>query len=76
MTKLRKQFNHMPAKWSLLQQRYTDEHDANREAVARSVKRAESGSITLVYGTKDERHNQAVVLKGFIKTRVLGILVN
>ena len=70
-TELRKWFSHDPAKWSQFKQRYTDELEVNREEVARSVNRAEDGPIKLIYGAKDEQHNQAVVLKEFIETRIL-----
>jgi len=70
-TELRKWFSHEPAKWDRFKKRYTDELEANREEVARSVNLAGHGPITLVYGATDEQHNHAIVLKEFIETRVL-----
>ena len=70
-TALRKWFNHDPAKWRRFKQRYTNELEANRDEVARSVNRAGHGPITLVYGAKDEQCNHAIVLKEFIETRIL-----
>jgi uncharacterized protein YeaO (DUF488 family) len=70
-TELRKWFSHDPAKWAPFKQRYTDELEANREELARFANRAGQRPITLVYGAKDKEHNQAVVLKEFIKTRIL-----
>ena len=75
-TALRKWFNHDPAKWRRFKQRYTNELEANRDAVARSVNRAGHGPITIVYGAKDEQHNQAIVLRKFIETRILGTRVS
>ena len=75
-TALRKWFNHAPAKWRRFKQRYTNELEANRDEVARSVNRAGHGPITLVYGAKDEQHNQAIVLREFIETRILGTRVS
>jgi len=75
-TALRKWFNHDPAKWRRFKQRYTNELEANRDEVARSVNRAGHGPITLVYGAKDEQHNQAIVLRKFIETRILGTRVS
>ena len=75
-TALRKWFNHDPAKWRRFKQRYTNELEANRDEVARSVNRAGHGPITLVYGAKDEQHNQAIVLREFIETRILGTRVS
>ena len=70
-TALRKWFSHDPTKWGRFKQRYTDELEANREEVTRSVDRIEHGPITLVYGAKDVHHNNAIVLKEFIETRIL-----
>ena len=70
-TALRKWFSHDPTKWARFKQRYTDELEANREEVTRSVNRIEHGPITLVYGAKDVHHNHAIVLKEFIETRIL-----
>ncbi len=70
-TALRKWFSHDSTKWVRFKQRYTDELEANREEVARSVNSAGHGPITLVYGAKDEQHNHAIVLKEFIETRIL-----
>ena len=75
-TELRKWFSHDPSTWGRFKQRYTDELEANREEVARSVNRAGHGPITLVYGAKDEQHNHAIVLKEFIETRILGTRVS
>lgn len=75
-TSLRIWFSHDSAKWARFKQQYTDELEANLEEVARSVNRAGHGPITLVYGAKDEQHNQAIVLKEFIETRILGARVS
>ncbi len=75
-TALRIWFSHDPAKWGRFKRRYTDELEANREEVARSVNRAGLGPITLVYGARDEQHNHAIVLKEFIETRILGARVS
>ncbi len=75
-TALRNWFSHDPTKWGRFKQRYTDELEANREEVARSVNRAGHGPFTLVYGAKDEQHNHAIVLKEFIENRVLGTHVS
>ena len=70
-TELRKWFSHDPAKWTAFKQQYTDELEANHEKLARFVSHAGQGPITLVYGAKNIQHNQAVVLKEFIETRIL-----
>lgn len=70
-TKLRKWFGHDPVKWKSFRQQYLAELRANREELVGAVNRANRDQITLVYGAKDEQHNQAVVLKEFIETMIL-----
>ena len=71
-TELRRWFNHDLARWQEFKQLYTEELELNHELVARSVGRIERRPITLVFGAKDAQHNQAIVLKEFIETRILG----
>jgi uncharacterized protein YeaO (DUF488 family) len=59
---LRKWFGHDPARWAEFRKRYRAELRGNPEAVAELRKAVGKGSATLVYGAKDEEHNQAVVL--------------
>lgn len=65
---LRQWFGHDPAKWPEFQRRYRAELKANTEAVNRLRDELRlAGPVTLVYGAKDETHNDAVVLKDFLK---------
>ena len=66
-TELREWFGHDPAKWEEFQKRYTRELEANQEAIAELRKELASGPATLVFGAKDEAHNDAVVLKDFLE---------
>ena len=59
---LRKWFGHDPAKWTEFKRRYRAELKANKEQVARLKDEMEKGPVTLLYGAKDEQHNEAVVL--------------
>ena len=61
-TGLRTWFGHDPEKWVEFQKRYRDELRSKKEMVALLKEEAAKGSITLVYGARDEKHNQAVVL--------------
>jgi uncharacterized protein YeaO (DUF488 family) len=65
--KLRKWFGHDPAKWPEFQKRYKQELDDNLAAVMELRKQIEQGRATLVYGAKDEEHNDAAVLKGYLE---------
>ncbi len=61
-TELRKWFAHDPAKWAEFQTRYKAELKNNPEQVALLKKEVAKGTATLVYGAKDEGHNEAIVL--------------
>lgn len=69
-TELRKWFNHEVDKWPEFQRKYTLELD-NAPDAAHAFQEAIRGKdkITLVYGAKDEKHNQAVVLRDYFATR-------
>ena len=63
---LRNWFHHEEPKWSVFRSRYRKELSANKAAVAELRKEAK-GTATLLYGAKDEKHNQAVVLAEYLK---------
>ncbi|MGN6402195.1 MAG: DUF488 domain-containing protein [Flavisolibacter sp.] len=65
-TELRKWFAHDPGKWQEFQKRYRKELKENKEAVSIVKQEAKNKTVTLVYGAKDEVHNDAVVLKEFL----------
>ena len=65
-TELRKWFAHDPGKWQEFQKRYRKELKENKEAVSIVKEEAKNKTVTLVYGAKDEVHNDAVVLKEFL----------
>jgi len=61
-TELRKWFGHDPAKWKGFQQRYRKEL-RGRSAIELLKRKCRKRTITLLYGAKDEQHNEAIVLK-------------
>ncbi len=61
-TELRRWFGHDPAKWTEFKRRYRAELKGNKEQVARLKDEMEKGPVTLLYGARDEEHNEAVVL--------------
>lgn len=65
-TELRKWFNHEPNKWPEFQKRYQAEMNNNPESVAALKKYLANGNVTMVYGAKDEQHNDAVVIKQYL----------
>lgn len=66
---LRKWFDHDPDKWDEFQKRYRKELDGN-DAYDALLKHAREGRVTLIYGTKDEDHNNAIVLRDYLKEKL------
>lgn len=66
-TALRKWFGHDPKRWPEFRQRYQRELDAKRDIVAYLKKECQTGTVTLVYGARDEQHNDAIVLKAYLE---------
>ena len=69
-TELRQWFAHDPAKWAEFQRRYKQELRAHPELVRDIAKRASHGTLTLVYGARDETHNDAVVLAAVVRSHM------
>ncbi|SFU60169.1 DUF488 domain-containing protein [Nitrosospira multiformis] len=64
---LRKWFGHDPDKWIEFKKRYRAELEENDEQLARLREEIKKGAVTLLYGAKDEEHNDAVVLAEFLR---------
>ena len=62
---LRKWFGHEPQRWAEFRRRYFAELRAN-PAVETLRAIVAAGPVTLIYGARDETHNQAVALAGFL----------
>ena len=65
-TELRKWFDHDPGKWAEFRKRYWAELEENDEQVVLLKEEITKGLVTLVYGARDEEHNEAVVLLEFL----------
>lgn len=67
-TQLRKWFNHDPERFEEFAHRYTEELDANREAVDMlTALFAKYSTVTLLYAAKDPKVNHALVLKEYLQ---------
>lgn len=64
-TELRKKFGHDPLKWDEFRSSFKKElqSEAAREKILDLAKRAERGTVTLLYSAHDSEYNNAVVLK-------------
>jgi uncharacterized protein YeaO (DUF488 family) len=68
-TELRKWFGHDPAKWKEFQARYRQELREKKDALELLKQKSEAHTVTLVYGARDEEHNEALVLKKILEGR-------
>jgi uncharacterized protein YeaO (DUF488 family) len=67
---LRKWFAHDPDRWDGFRRRYFRELDTGEAALA-AFREAVAGArrVTLVYGARDEEHNNAVALAEYLRAR-------
>ena len=73
-TALRRWFAHDPAKWLAFQRRYERELKSHADLVDHLATRALEGRLTLIFGARDESHNDAVVLASVVRRRMATIL--
>jgi uncharacterized protein YeaO (DUF488 family) len=64
---LRKWFDHDADRWDAFKEKYGKELDNRPEAVENLRARLKNGRVTLVYGAKDEAHNNAVALRDYLE---------
>ncbi len=65
-TGLRKWFGHDPLRWDDFRARYFEELAANVDGLGQLRAYLERGPVTLLYGARDEEHNNAVALRDFV----------
>jgi uncharacterized protein YeaO (DUF488 family) len=66
-TELRKWFSHDPAKWEQFQARYRTELGEKADALDLLRQKSKEDTVTLLYGARDEEHNEALVLKSILE---------
>ena len=66
-TELREWFGHDPEKWTSFRRRYETEIRHNDDLIKLVKQKSKKGTVTLVYGARDEKHNEALVLKHFLE---------
>ncbi|MGA9016067.1 MAG: DUF488 domain-containing protein [Acetobacteraceae bacterium] len=62
-TELRQWFGHDPERWQEFRRRYAKELKQHATAVDELRDLARHGTVTLVFGARDEEHNDAVALR-------------
>jgi uncharacterized protein YeaO (DUF488 family) len=66
---LRKWFGHDPKRWSAFAAKYRKELGGRNDLVQQLKQlEADHGNVTLLYSAHDASHNQAVVLRQFLKS--------
>jgi uncharacterized protein YeaO (DUF488 family) len=68
-TELRRWFGHDPGRWHEFQRRYAVELEHHGELMDELVRLARQGTLTLIFGARDEEHNDAVVLRELLLGR-------
>jgi uncharacterized protein YeaO (DUF488 family) len=63
---LRKWFGHDPARWEEFVARYHSELDGKQAELEQIRTAAHLGNVMLVYGARDEEHNNAVALRAYL----------
>jgi uncharacterized protein YeaO (DUF488 family) len=64
---LRKWFAHDPAKWEEFRRRYGKELETKNDQIDLLLSKRRGGTVTLVYGARDQEHNSALVLWEYLK---------
>ena len=67
---LRLWFGHIPERFEEFRTRYRQELDRRPDAVRPLLEAARQGPITLLYAAKDTEHNNAVVLRDYLRDRL------
>lgn len=67
---LRKWFSHDENKWNDFKARYFKELEKNSESVNTILDKINEGPITLLYGSKEEKFNNAIALKEYLEEKI------
>jgi len=62
-SELRRWFGHDPSRWEEFKSRYRRELEGKRDIMDNLKREADRGTVTFLYAAKDEKHNNAVILK-------------
>jgi uncharacterized protein YeaO (DUF488 family) len=66
-TELREWFSHDPEKWSEFKKRYFKELGKHPEEISFLIKKAGENKVTLVFGSKEKKFNNAAALVEYLE---------
>jgi uncharacterized protein YeaO (DUF488 family) len=67
---LRKWYQHDPKKWLDFKRRYFSELKDKKESLELIASKAKKGTVTLLFGSKEERINNAQALKEYLQKKM------
>lgn len=67
---LRRWFHQKPERWQEFKKRYYEELDRILEVWKPLLEAAGSGNVTLLCGSKNSQHNNAVALKAYLEQKI------
>jgi uncharacterized protein YeaO (DUF488 family) len=67
---LRKWYGHDPSKWGEFRRRYFIELDSNPQTWQSILETARRNNVTLLYGARETRYNNALALKEYLEERL------
>ena len=67
---LRRWYRHEPSKWAEFRDRYFAELDSNPESVAELKSQLGTGTATLLFGSKEQRLNNASALLEYLQSQL------
>ena len=66
---LRKWFAHNPKKWAEFKKRYFKELAGKKDLIEFILNTEKQGAVSLLYGAKDEKFNNAIALKSYSESK-------
>lgn len=69
-TELRKWYGHEPSKWVRFKERYWKELETKQAALSKLANESKRSTLTFVFGSKEEKLNNAAALKEYIETKL------
>lgn len=69
-SELRRWFGHDPSRWDEFRRRYRAELEESTAPLEELAEKAQGTPLTLLFGARDQQHNQAVVLREWLDERL------